>query len=290
MHCTTSRTSRRARRRPAPRPNGRRRARCAPSSRCPSQISTRPSTWPRRDRQRRRRGATTRSRQRTTGRDDGRSARRGDERERPAPVRKLDLRVAGRSDRLDDAIPPSPHASSRCEVGVSLLARRAAEDRRVDEVAAPPVGGDLRPARVVGVSGLDADHARHTCRAGRSTCASTRPPAIDAVARRRCRGRTARASRPGASVVTSAAVEYAPGASRPSGRTKCVCARPSAIAFAFIRLRERVEVRRGAERERDSGVVRRLDQRAPIRSRTVSCSPARRSMLSWPTRPHAGRP
>ena len=60
--------------------------------------------------------------------------------------------------------------------------------------------------------------------------------------------------------VTSCALEYAPVASSPSGRTKCESVRPSDRAFAFISARERVEVGRDRERERVGGVVRGLDQ------------------------------
>ena len=64
-----------------------------------------------------------------------------------------------------------------------------------------------------------------------------------------------------ASFVTSAALDTCPGASSPSGRTKCVSCRPSGRRLRVHHRGEGGEVGRDRERERVGGIVRRLDQR-----------------------------
>ena len=91
---------------------------------------------------------------------------------------------------------------------------------------------------------------------------SVRPPAIVSVSSPTVSRTNRVCMRMRASFVTSAALEYSPGASSPSGRTKCVSLSPSAAACVVHQLREGRVVRRDRERERVGSIVRRLDQRA----------------------------
>ena len=114
---SASRTSLSAPAGPAGRRPGTRRAARCPSSRSPDQISTRPTTCPRCDRQRERRSA--RPPARTSGRpgphDEPQRPRR-DERERAAPVRQLRLGVGARRGSIASTMRycERPHASSVC--------------------------------------------------------------------------------------------------------------------------------------------------------------------------------
>ena len=121
----------------------------------------------------------------------------------------------------------TPHASRPCEVDVPLRARRAAEDHRVDRVARAPRGGDLAPARVVRVAGLDADQPGKDAEQVVPRVHDERP-VLDRVVAHGARGRarSASASPPARARRRRARSTRGPGASSPSGRTKCVSRKP----------------------------------------------------------------
>ena len=193
---------------------------------------------------------------------------RGDERERPRAVRQRD---ASRSaPGLDDAgrrgTARGPRRAATARSALRSDARRAAEDRRVDRhaAAARTAATCDQPAALVWpvLTPITSGRLR---RAGRSTCAACGRRRSSSVSSRTVvADERACASRSRASFVTSAALEYSPGASSPSGpdEVRVVQAelpppsRSSASANAS---------KSGAtdERERVGGVVRRLDQRAP---------------------------
>src|SRR5436305_11596528 len=84
----------------------------------------------------------------------------GDEVERPAAVAGLGERVRpSLPDHAPDTVSTDAPPEQRRQVGVPLLARRAAEDRRVHADARPSHSCDLAPARGTRVAGLDAAQA-----------------------------------------------------------------------------------------------------------------------------------
>ena len=112
---------------------------------------------------------------------------------------------------------------------------------------------------------------------------SVRPPAIDEVSCRTVSRMKRVRITTRASFVTSAALDTCPGASRPSGRTKCVSCRPSAAAFAFIMAAK--AVKSGATESASASAASFADwiSAALTRSRIVKRSPPRRPTVDSPT-------
>ena len=170
--------------RPAYQPNragrpGRATALAATSGRCPSSRVARPHLdapddlpAPHRQVERRRaRSPSGRAAGRGARRAAAASPRRGDREPRPYGSFASAYVLAG-VDRVDDAVLRDAPREQRLQIGVALRARRAAEDRRVDRPHVRAHRRDLRPAGLVRVAGLHADHARERRRAGRSRCAA----------------------------------------------------------------------------------------------------------------------
>ena len=121
-------------------------------------------------------------------------------------------------------------------------------------------------------------------RAGRSTCAGAGPREIVAPRIATIRRTTGFCIRMRASSVTSRALETWPGASSPSGRTKCVSSRPSRRARRFImRTKRSTSPCPTCSASAHAASFALWISAASIRSRTESRSPARSGMLDSPT-------
>ncbi len=112
---------------------------------------------------------------------------------------------------------------------------------------------------------------------------SVRPPSISPDTWSTVFRTTGRLIAASARRVTSRALEYSPGASRPSGRTKCESGRPSRRALAFIRSANCSKL--GTVASASASAASFADWiRAPLtRSPTVSSSPAASAIDSCPT-------
>ena len=253
-----------------------------------AQISTRPSTSPAGTGSETAAGATTVS---VSGRPeprDGEQRPRRDELERRA-CRTAAATVAYvrvRLDRRHDAELREPPDQERLEVGVALA--RASGCRgasRRPSRPRPRAAATWHQPACVRVAGLDADRAAGRRRAGRPRCAASRPPAIvagllaDGVAdeagphQRRARASSRRA-----------ALEYVRPArrARPGGRSACRAGRAPPPSRSSARANDG---KSGATESASASAASFADWiSAPlIRSRTVSCSPARRSIVDSPT-------
>ena len=205
----------------------------------------------------RRRGATTRS---TSGRPTRTTRRRAPRRRarRRRPYGGSRARRRGPAWTTDDAVARQAPGEQPARSVLRCLARRAAEDGRVDRQAAPARGRDLRPAGGRGVAGLDADQPGK--RPSRSfQVESERPAATSSRGRRPPYGRPRIATR--ASRVTSPGAREVARRVEAVGRTKCVSRRPSRAPWRSSADEALDVAAAGVERERLRGVVRALDQR-----------------------------
>ena len=132
----------------------------APSSFPPDQTSIRPRRSPRSTGSETALGATIFS---TTGRPT-RTARTRGLRATSATARRPNGAAAHAygcaATSLSVRYCETPQASSALQTDVAHRAGRAAQDHGIDRVAGTPRRGDLTPARVVRVTGLDPDEAR----------------------------------------------------------------------------------------------------------------------------------
>ena len=209
----------------------------------------------------------------------------------PRAARRAGRSPSRRARRCGRARSPRPSGTARAPTRAARRGRRSGPrgSRRRGSSRRPSAPAarrrDLRPAGAVRVPRLDADEAREASRAGRSSVTRRRPATVvvaPAATVSRMNGFRI-ATR--ASFVTSRALETWPGASRPSGLTKCVSVSPSSRALRVHQLDEALDAAvADVGRERVRGVVRALDQRGRERGRaTLSRSPGERSIVDSPT-------
>ena len=153
-----------------------------------------------------------------------------------------------------------PRSRSDARSAFRCSSRRRAEDRRVDASHRP--GARRRPptSRRRSVWPVFTP-SRPGIRVEQVVARVERPATRDVRGRRRARsgGRPDGASAMRASLVTSRALETWPGASSPSGRTKCVSRRPSSPR---LRVHHRDEARPGSRGRRSPRARRRRRSRS----------------------------
>ena len=132
-----------------------------PRSLPPSQISTRPEPLPLLHGQRDGRRRDHALDEWPPGPHHPDERFRYDEGDRAAPPADRGLRVHRAPHERRGAVLRDAPGEQLLEIGVPLGASRTAEDHRIDRVPGTTHCSDLAPARVAGVTRLDADDARH---------------------------------------------------------------------------------------------------------------------------------